>query len=91
MIRIDVDRYVLLFIECGDELHRYAVESHATCRIVANMIYDHSMRNNGGREPKQQFTLAFTMNGHVLDPESEIAQFKDGVGVTVTPLKQEGQ
>ena len=40
MNRIDVDDYVLLYIQYGDHTHRYAVPKHYTLAVMANRIID---------------------------------------------------
>lgn len=88
MKRIDVDTHVIVFIECGDHLHRYAVPAHLTCSVVAGKAFESVHKKEERRN--QQFTLADD-TGRVLQHDAPIGSlFADGGRATVVPLKEEG-
>lgn len=91
MIRIDADDFIILRIQCGDELHRYAVPSHYTCRQTANHVWEtfHTKREER-RTPGQQFTLEDNI-GFIQRGEAAVsALWCDDSYVVVVPLKEEG-
>lgn len=91
MFRIDADDFVILRIQCGDELHRYAVPAHYTCRMTANRVWEsfHTKREEQ-RKPTQSFVLMDNL-GHVQRGEAVVsALWTDDSYVVVVPMKEEG-
>jgi hypothetical protein len=91
VIRIDVDNFVIMRIQCGDHQHRYAVPSHYTCRMTANRVWEElHTKKEERRTPSQQFTLVDNI-GRVQRGDAVVsALWRDDSYVVVVPVKEEG-
>lgn len=80
MIRIDVDNYVILYLQYEDQLHRYAVPAQWTMSILAGHIID-----SFDKEKPIQFRRSASTNFKVFDEAgisipliSIVGAFRDG-------------
>ncbi len=85
MKRIDVDNYLILYIEEGDHCHRYAVPTQWTVGQTANRVHDGLWPRT--RKPAERYTLLNL--DRCVDPDTSIVKmFTDGAYATVVQLQQ---
>lgn len=85
MFRIDVDNYVILYIQYEDQLHRYAVPGNWTMSILAGHVID-----SFDKEKPFQLRRSANTNFKVFDEAgtsipmiSIVGSFRDGDVLTI--------
>jgi len=83
--RIDVDDYVLLYIQYDDHLHRYAVPKHYTLAVMANRIIDSFDKEKPVKFRRSQMTKynVFDEAGCNLPLSTCVDVLYDGASVVV--------
>ena len=85
MIRIDVDRYVILYLQYEDHLHRYAVPKEWTMALVANHLIDTFDKDKPVQNRRKATTKyeIFTENGVLVPPITIVEVFDDDDGFLI--------
>lgn len=85
MIRIDIDDYVILYLQYEDSTHRYAVPSQWTVSLLANRLVDSFDKNkpvSERRKPNSEYQV-FDHNGQEYPMNAVVGGFVDGVALLV--------
>ena len=78
MIRIDIDRYKIVFVEYDDHLHRYAVPMQWTVGILAGHIIDTFDKEKPIRFRRQAKTKYHSYaHGARLNPHTAMDAFEE--------------
>ena len=85
LIRIDVDNYVLLYLQYEDHLHRYAVPKFWTVALAANHLIDTFDKEKPVHLRRRADTKynVFTENGVLVPLITLVEVFDDDEGLVV--------
>lgn len=93
MNRIDADDFIILFVQWGDHLHRYAIPTRydlglASAKVIDSLAPTNRKSGSFFRKPGTFFTMSQGDETTLLPRRTNITVFDEGATVRIYEVKE---